>query len=75
MSNTPDNTRPEIFLAPRGSYRVTCENMNDGEVEIVGDFSEFKWAKLTLDLLRENTDNDVFIYLVCDDQGKEVEIG
>lgn len=59
---------PAEMRAPKGRFRIVCEHMGDGELEIIVDLYNETLAKSVVASLQEESD----IYTLWNDRGKEV---
>jgi len=66
----------EVFVAPKDHFRITYESMEDGMVEIVGDFPSIVWAVKVYALLlsEEKIRDSDGVFLVLNDAGKPMPL-
>jgi hypothetical protein len=62
-----DQVTPDDFQAPEGQYRLMREEMSDGKLSIIADYTHIEFARRGLEAARETHPDDVFT--LCDDKG------
>ena len=67
MPNEHGQITREDFKAPRGEFRIIREEMSDGELSIIADFTTRNFAEWVMTHLREEKGEDV--YTLCDENG------
>ncbi|HDQ22954.1 MAG TPA: hypothetical protein ENN28_03205 [Candidatus Uhrbacteria bacterium] len=70
MPNEHGQITPADFKAPKDKYRITREDMNDGELHIVADIYHYDCALLIAEWLRAKDQESVFF--LWDDKGQEI---
>lgn len=63
----PDQVTSDDFQAPEGQYRLMREEMSDGKLSIIADYTHNEFARRGLESAREAHPEDVFT--LCDDKG------
>jgi len=72
MPNEHGQVLPSDYIAPVGFIRVIAESMDDGEIQIAGDFVNFEWFKRFMENMAWN---DEWVFIVCGPEGMISKLG
>lgn len=69
MPDPTGQVTSDDFRAPEGKFRIMLEEMSDGQLSIVADFSRRDFAEIAMRAYETDTNIRKYVFTLCDEKG------